>query len=82
MTACSVPYTILMSQKLQLRGWDSRHWVALFNQGLETVVHSCDLVLQLLIHWKPEQLADNDDAWVGNCSYHIIAYIRIKQCNF
>ena len=44
-------------------GWDSRH-----NQGLETVVHPCDLVLQLLIRWKPEQLADNDDAWVGNCS--------------
>ena len=59
---------ILMVQKLQLSGWDSRHRMALFNQHLDTVVHPCDLTLQLLILWKPEQLADYDHSRVSDCS--------------
>ena len=57
-----------MPQKLQLSGRICRHRITLFNQHLEMVVHPCDLVLQLLICCKPDQLADSDESRLSNCS--------------
>ena len=42
--------------------------MALFDQDLGTVVHPYSLVLQLFILWKADQLAENDDVWLSNCS--------------
>jgi len=61
-------WTILMAQKLQFSGRHSRHRLALFDQDLETVVHPYSLVLQLLILCKADQLAENDDVWLSDCS--------------
>jgi len=58
-----------MAQKLQFSGRHSRHRPRpLFNQDLETVVHPYNLLLQLLILWKADQLAENDDVWLSDCS--------------
>ena len=62
------PYAILMTHKLQFSGWDAKHRKIFLKQDPETVVHQCNLVMQLLILWKPEQLAEDDDEGLSNCS--------------
>ena len=67
-------------EKLQLSGRHSRHRMALSNQLLETVVHRGDLVLQLLMCCKPDQLADNDELWLSNCSDVLNQCPQVVDC--
>jgi len=62
------PYAILMTHKLQFSRWDAKHRMTVLNQDLETMVHLCNLVMQLLILWKPEPLAEDDDTRLSDCS--------------